>query len=146
MQQTWQCLQECVLSHMNGSCHIWMSHVTYIWVMHAWNSTFKHCVGIYLLSNESCYTWMNLYAFTCDTAYSYLWHNPFICLARLMHMCAIYVTWLMYICDMTHSYVWYDSHMNALKCIHKACHTWMHLNEVSHLWISQTSHVTYDRI
>jgi len=35
---------ECVMSHMNESCHIWMSHVTYEWVM-------SHM-------NESCHIWM----------------------------------------------------------------------------------------
>jgi len=34
-----------VMSHMNESCHIWMSHVTYEWVM-------SHM-------NESCHIWMS---------------------------------------------------------------------------------------
>ena len=36
--------QECVMSHMNLSCHIWMSHVTY------------ECVTSHI--NQSCYIWM----------------------------------------------------------------------------------------
>ena len=38
---------------------------------------------------------------------SYLWHDQFIC-----------VTWLIHMCDMTHSYVWHDSFSGA------GCHVW----------------------
>ena len=49
---------EWVMSHMNESCHIWMSHVTYEWVMSHMNES--------LHMNESCqYTNENCVAFRC---------------------------------------------------------------------------------
>ena len=63
----------------------------------------------------------------CDTTRSYLWHNSFIYVTRLIHMgdtsihvsdtthsyvwhdSVTCVTWLIHICDMTHSYVRHDA-------------------------------------
>jgi len=39
--------------------------------------------------------------------HSYVWHDSFIC-----------VTWLIHMCDMTHSYVWHDSFICVTWCIH----------------------------
>jgi len=56
---------EWVVPHMNESCHIWMSHVTYEWVMshmnkshHIWMS---HVTYEWVVShmNESCHIWMS---------------------------------------------------------------------------------------
>jgi len=41
--------------------------------------------------------------------HSYVWHDSFIC-----------VTWLIHMCDMTHSYVWHDSFICVTWLIH-AC-------------------------
>ena len=52
--------------------------------------------------------------------HSYVWHDSFICVTWLIHMCDktrsyvwhdsfVCVTWLIRMCDMTHSYVWHDS-------------------------------------
>jgi len=49
--------------------------------------------------------------------HSYMWHDSFIC-----------VTWLIHMCDMTHSYVWHDSFI---------CVTWrIHMYDMthSHVW------------
>jgi len=119
---------EWIMSHMNESCHTWMSHVTYEWVMphinepcHAWMS---HVTYEWVMShmNESCHTWMS-------------------------HM----------------TYEWVMPHMN------ESCHTWMshvtYRRVMSHIvtdinklqdWCKQrdsamcdmthshTSHVTYE--
>jgi len=53
-------------------------------------------------------------------AHSYVWHNAFIC-----------VTWLIHMCDMTHSYVWHDSFICVTWLIHHVmtlnsfCVTWL---------------------
>ena len=57
--------------------------------------------------------------------HSYVWHDSFIRVTWLIHMCDIAdslhdsficVTWLIHMCDMTHSYVWHDSFI---------CVTWL---------------------
>jgi len=58
-----------------------------------------------------------IYSFVCvqrthvkDMTLSYVWHDSFICVTWLTHMCDsashICVTWLTHMCNMTHSYVW----------------------------------------
>ena len=42
-----------------------------------------------------------------DMTHSYVWHDSFIC-----------VTWLIHMCDMTHSCVWYDSFICEIWLIH----------------------------
>ena len=46
---------EWVMSHLNESCHMWMSHVTFEWVMSCivWTCAFMSHV------NESCHIWMS---------------------------------------------------------------------------------------
>ena len=56
---------EWVMSHMNESCHIWMSHVTYEWVMSHMNASchiwMRHIMYEWVMSriNESCHIWMS---------------------------------------------------------------------------------------
>ena len=70
--------------------------------------------------------------------HSYVWHDTFICVTWLIHMCDmthsyvwhdtfICVTWLIHICDMTHSYVWHDSFI---------CVTWhIHMCDMTHSYV-----------
>ena len=64
----------------------------------------------------------------CDMTPLYVWHDSFICVTWLVHLCDMThssvrrnvthsnmwhdsfrcVTWLLYMCDMTRSYVWHD--------------------------------------
>ena len=50
---------------MNGSCHIWMSHVTYEWVMSYMNESCHICMShttyewVMSIMNESCHIWMS---------------------------------------------------------------------------------------
>jgi len=65
--------------------------------------------------------------------HSYVWHDSFICVTWLIHMCDmthshvwhdsfIYVTWLIHMCDMTHSHVWHDSFIyDTYTCVHRVC-------------------------
>ena len=59
--------------------------------------------------------------------HSYVWHDSFIC-----------VTWLIHMCDMTHSYVWHDSFMTHSYVWHDSfiCVTWLiHMCDMTHSWL-----------
>jgi len=45
------------MSHMNESCHIWMSHVTYEWVMSHMNESCHIWMSHHM--KESCHIWMS---------------------------------------------------------------------------------------
>jgi len=118
-----------VLSCMKESCHIWMSHVTYEWVM-------SHI-------NESCHV-------------TYEWFNSQVMYERVMsHLKQSCHTWALvqpksfiescHIWMSRVTYEWVMSHIN------ESCHMWMshftyewvmsHMNESCHIWMS---HVTYE--
>jgi len=56
----------------------------------------------------------SLSAITWDMTHSYVWHDSFIC-----------VTWLIHMCDVTHLYVWHDSFV----CVTLLNHMGLFLNE-----------------
>ena len=87
-----------VISRINESCHVSMSHVTCAACgvlvcerresARAHHSVAWHDIFI-------CVTW---HIHVCDMMHSYVWHDSFLC-----------VMWLIHMCDMTHSHVWFDS-------------------------------------
>jgi len=58
--------------------------------------------------------------------HSYVWHDPF-----------IRVTWLIHMCDMTHSYVWHDSFICVTRPIHTCDMTH------SYVWLDPFIRVTW---
>jgi len=115
---------EWVMSYINESCLIWMSHVSYEWVM-------AHM-------NESCLVWMG--------HVSYEWvmsHMNESCLILMSHV----------------SYEWVMSHMNESSPISYECvtngrfaeidlqdiayisHGMSHVNESCHTWRSHVTHM-----
>jgi len=102
---------EWVMSHMNESCHIWMSHVTCEYV--------KSKSPIFI--RTVCTLWWVM-------AYSDVWRGSFIC-----------VTWLIRMCDMTHSYVWLDLRWLLCVWVDVSCHTYEWV--ASHIWMSRVTHV-----
>jgi len=119
------CTRVICMSHMNESCHIWMSHVTYEWVM-------SHM-------NESCHIWMShvTYEWVMShmNAACHIWMSQ-------QHLKVIYVTCVC--CTRVMMHVTYEWVMNA------SCHTWMrHVTYEKVIWKSHehlrvTYRVTYE--
>ena len=65
----------------------------------------------------------------CDMTHLYVWHDSFICVTWLIHMCDMThscVPWLIHMCDMTHSCVCHDSFQcvtrhDAFRCVTRLC-------------------------
>jgi len=80
--------------------------------------------------------------------HSYVWHDPFICVIWLIHVCDmthsyvwrasfIRVTWLIHVYDMTHSYVWHDWFVYVYMW-HDSfiCVTWLiHMCDMTHPYV-----------
>ena len=120
-------------SHTNGSCHIWMSHVTCEWGMSHMNAAFHGWVRqlLYVRShmNESCHVWMGYVTYKWVMSHMNevccIWMRQVtratpVCSWRPWHAALISVTWSIHQCDMSLvTYEWGMSHMNA------AGHIWM---------------------
>ena len=76
------------MSQMNESCHIWMSHVTYEWVI-------SH-------TNESCHIWMS--HFTYERVMSHMHQS---CHMWMSHA-------ISHMGDMRRRHVWHDTHMSDM--------------------------------
>ena len=96
--------------------------------------------------------------------HSYMWHDSFIHVAWLIHMCDMThsymwhdvftrVTCLMHVCDMTHSYARHDSSIRVTWLLHTrdmtqhTFHVWIissHMYEwvMSHVWMKHITHMT----
>jgi len=138
-------------------CVAWLIHIltlficicdeTHLCVWHVYGGSF-----IFM-------TWL-IHWLVCGMTHSYLWHDAFICVTRLIHACDMVCgmthsyydrTWLVYMCDKTHSCVWHgvwhDSFIFMTWLIHMCdatshvkCHTYesWHLtwDVASHMWMS----------
>jgi len=104
--------------------------------------------------NESCHTceWVMTHnsgtrtipVHMCVMTHSYVWHDSFICVTRLIHMrdmppsyvwrdSFICVTWLIHMWDMTYWYVWHD----WLMCV-----TWLiHICDMTHSYVWDISFI-----
>ena len=109
------------MSHVNKSCHVWTSHVTYEWVMSR--------------MNESCHVWMS------HVTYEWVMsHMNESCHIRMSHVTYEWVMsrhiWMSHV-----TYECVMSHMN------EASHLW--INHITYEWVKRhiwMSHVTYERV
>jgi len=150
-------MYEWVTSHINESCHKWMSHVTYEWdvsymkVSHRiWMGHVTYEWGMSHM-NESCHIWMSHVTYewfvslmkeSCLIWMSHVTYAGAIsCMNELCHIwkkCVISCrTWMRHV---THE--WVVSHMN------ESCHVWVflqltfveHMNESCHTWMGHVTH------
>ena len=99
---------------------------------------------------------------SCEVTHSYVWHDPFMCVAWLMHVCDvthsyvwhdtpsyvwhdsfICVTWTIHVCDMTHCMLW-SSTLTRIFVGHDSfmCVIWLiHMCEMTHLYERQKSFI-----
>jgi len=75
-----------------------------------------------------------------DTTHSYVWHDSF-----------IRVTWLIHMCDMTHSYVWHDSRWCEVRdswvlltCSYAQFDPFIRVTRLIHIWDVTHSYVWND--
>jgi len=138
-----------VMSHMNESYHIWLSHVTqavYMWyesflfVWHTWNmchmyilihtatysyrhemshATYKQIMWHDSFVNELCHMWMSH-----ATYKQIMWHDS--------HKCH-YVTWLTLMTH-THAIMWHDSHSWLCDMTHTHATYKQIMWHDSHIW------------
>jgi len=94
---------EWVMSHMNESCLIWVSHVTYEWVMSHMNEScliwMSHVSYEWVMShmNESCLIWMCQVTVneSCPTYMSTIFmHVPVVCAPVKSHMSQVSCEWI----------------------------------------------------
>jgi len=121
---------------MNESCYIWMSHVTYEWVM-------SHM-------NESCHIWMShvnessLECHTYEWVISHIWTSHVTHVNESCHIWTSHVTHVNESCHIWTSHVSNVVHMNesCQTCervvSHASCHTRKRV--MSRIW---TSHITH---
>ena len=90
----------------------------------------------------------------CDMTHSYVWHDSFLCVTWLIHICdTSFYSYVKYdsftrmtcLCDMTHWYVWHDSFI-CVTCLFS--YLW-HDTFISETWLIHTcamshSHVWHD--
>jgi len=108
-----------VVSDMNGSCHIWMSHVTYEWVMSDMNGSchvrmrhdtcewvMPHGIESWHTCNESCHIWMG------HVTYEWV-------ISHTQESCHIWVVHVIYEWVVSHY------HIVTYEWVISALHTWM---------------------
>ena len=111
---------EWVMSHVNESCHIRMSHATYEWVMSHRNESchirMNHVTCEWVMShmNASCHTWTR--HVTYDVTHEWV-------MSPMDKSCHV---WMSHVA-LTSYMTWVMSRMNA------SCHIWMH--HVTYEWV-----------
>jgi len=149
------------VSHVNDSCHIWTSHVTYEWVI---PTSYRYVTSHYTHTNASCciycrfdwvmahfqrgvYTWI---AFVMRTNASCLTHGRVISHLRMSHFPHIDMP-----CQVTHTHAHIHMHKltssavpkRLLKHSRSLCHTHTHTSTLD-VWVSymKTSRTLYEVI
>jgi len=113
------------MSHMNESCHIWMSHVKYEWVYcylccHVWMSHVT-CEWVMSHMNESCQVWMSVLLFVLsrmnESTHIWMSHVTYEWVMSSMNECIVICIVLSWWCELTwqtrlarrYTYIYVDS-------------------------------------
>jgi len=134
---------------MYESCHMWMSHVTYEWVMsHVWMS---HVT--YMNESRHSYEWVMSHIWMSPATYE--WVMPHMNIMSPMNAsCRIWISHATHMDESRHMLLHYDthewiSHTGILPHTNESCHIRMsHVNEscrthewvMSHIWLRRWRH------
>ena len=103
---------ESVMSHVNESCHIWMSCATYEWVTSRTNESchirMSHVTyeWVMLHTNESCHIWM-----------SHVTHEWV-----MSHMNESRHTWMSHMNESCHTWTNHDTYNRVMSQVKNSCH------------------------
>jgi len=131
-----------LISHVDESCLVWMSHVTVSHVLYKWvMSHFIH------MRYESCISFIIQ---ICNMTHPCVRHDSFRHVTWLIHMCATSSTW-----DMNHACVTCECECHTcmirirggwvMSCMNESCLIWM--SQVSYEWgmshMNESCHIAY---
>jgi len=152
LSYTWD-MTDSYVRHDSFVCVTWLIHMHALSLLvpaHAETTQYAWFMSRTRIRHVTC-----VEARMCDMTHLHVWHDPFVCVTRLIHMCDmshsyarhdpfICATWLIHMCDMTGLYVRQNSFARVPWLIHPTLHhsrrTHTYKRVMSYIWLSHVTH------